>query len=182
MPNQIDPVSEILIALLKKGDHFAMEKIFNLYWETIFDAAFKKIGEENVAQDITQEIFISLWENRERIALSGGLSAYLHGAVKFKVINYFRNNTVKNGHQAEFATLMNQQYADAADDQIILQDAQQKVEEALMQLPERMRQVVLMSRKQEKSIKEIAAELNISVQTVKNQITSAMKLLKKSLS
>ncbi len=77
---------------------------------------------------------------------------------------------------------MSEQYADAADDLMILEDSEKKVEEALMQLPERMRQVVLMSRKQEKSIKEIAVELNISVQTVKNQITSAMKLLKKSLS
>jgi RNA polymerase sigma-70 factor (ECF subfamily) len=77
---------------------------------------------------------------------------------------------------------MNQQYADSADDLLILKDAQQKVEEALMHLPERMRLVVTMSRKQEKSIKEIASELNVSVQTVKNQITSAMKLLKKSLS
>jgi len=175
-------VSELLIASLKQGDHFAMEQIFNLYLEAIFDAAFKKIGDENVAQDITQEIFISLWENREQVIISGGLAAYLHGAVKFKVINHFRNTTVKDGHKAELATLMNQQYADSADDLLILKDAQQKVEEALMQLPERMRLVVTMSRKQEKSIKEIASELNVSVQTVKNQITSAMKLLKKSLS
>lgn len=175
-------MSELLIASLKQGDHFAMEQIFNLYWEAIFDAAFKKIGDENIAQDITQEIFISLWENREQVIICGGLAAYLHGAVKFKVINHFRSTTVKDVHKAELATLMNQQYADSADDLLILKDAQQKVEEALTQLPERMRLVVTMSRKQEKSIKEIASELDVSVQTVKNQITSAMKLLKKSLS
>ena len=175
-------MNELLIASLKKGDHFAMEQIFNLYWEDIFDATLKKIGDEHVAQDITQEIFIKLWENREQIVLSGDLAAYLHGAVKFRIINYFRKNTVKAGHWAELTTLMSEQYADAADDLMILEDSEKKVEEALMQLPERMRQVVLMSRKQEKSIKEIAVELNISVQTVKNQITSAMKLLKKSLS
>lgn len=159
-----------------------MEKIFNLHWEALFDAALKRIGDENIAQDITQEIFISLWENREQIALSGDLVAYLHGAVKFKVINYFRSNSIKKDHRTELTTLMQQQYADSADDLLILHDTQQEVEDALMQLPERMRLVVFMSRKQEKSIKEIAAELNISAQTVKNQITAAMKLLKKSLS
>ncbi|RZL42138.1 MAG: HTH domain-containing protein, partial [Pedobacter sp.] len=49
-------------------------------------------------------------------------------------------------------------------------------------LPERMRLIISMSRKQDKSIKEIAAELNISAQTVKNQITAAMKLLRENLS
>ncbi|MCW8310529.1 RNA polymerase sigma-70 factor [Sphingobacterium sp. InxBP1] len=175
-------MSELLIASLKKGEHFAMEQIFDLYWEDLFDAALKKIGDEDAAQDIIQEIFIKLWENREHIVFSGDLAAYLHGAVKFKIINYFRNNIVKDGHRTELAALMNQQYADAADDLLILHDTEQKVEEAFMQLPERMRQVMLMSRKQEKSIKEIARELNISVQTVKNQITSAMKILRKSLS
>ena len=175
-------MSELLVSSLKCDDNLAMEQIFSVYWEEVFDAAFKKVCDDDVAQDITQEIFISLWENRKTLELTGNLSGYLHGAVKYKVINYFRSNTIKEGHRAEFAILMNQQHVNAADENLILQDLSKEVETALQSLPERMRLIISMSRKQDKSIKEIAAELNISVQTVKNQITAAMKLLRENLS
>jgi len=159
-----------------------MEQIYHAHWENVFDAAFKRIGCEDVAQDITQEIFISLWENRENLNIEGQLGAYLYGAVKFRVINHFKSLSIKDGHQAELALLMNQQRYAAADSNLILHDLNIEVDAAIAQLPEKMRQVISMSRKQEKSIKEISGELNISVQTVKNQITAAMKLLKKNLS
>lgn len=175
-------MSELLIASLKRDDSLAMEQIFGIYWEKVFDDAFRKVCNEDVAQDITQEIFISLWENRKSLELTGNLSGYLHGAVKYKVINYFRSNAIKEGHQAEFAVLMNQQHVSTADEILILRDTSKEVENALQSLPERMRLIISMSRKQDKSIKEIAAELNISAQTVKNQITAAMKLLRENLS
>jgi len=159
-----------------------MEEIYRTYWEDVFDIALKKTGDEAVAQDITQEIFISLWENRAAINLSGSLGAYLHGAVKYKVINYFRSGSVKEQHHTALITLMDEQHAAAADDQLILKELHLEVDAAIALLPEKMQLVFSMSRKQEKSIKEIASELDISVQTVKNQISAALKLLKKSLS
>ncbi|MGQ7855473.1 RNA polymerase sigma-70 factor [Pedobacter sp. WC2501] len=159
-----------------------MEKIYQFYWGDIFDAALKKTGDEALAQDITQEIFISLWENHKTINLSGSLAAYLHGAVKYKVINYFRSGSIKEQHQTALAALMDEQHTAAADDKLILKELHLEVDAAIALLPEKMQLVFSMSRKQEKSIKEIAAELNVSVQTVKNQISAALKLLKKSLS
>lgn len=68
------------------------------------------------------------------------------------------------------------------DSALLLKDLNQDVEAALNRLPERMRLVVSMSRTQDRSLKEIATELGISVQTVKNQITAAMKILRENLS
>lgn len=159
-----------------------MDEVFNTYWEFVFDAAFRKLGDEQVAQDLTQEIFISLWENRMTLELKGGLSGYLYGAVKYKVINYIRLQSNRNGHQVELSYLMAQQTTPETDAQLMLKDLNRDVEAALAQLPERMRLVVSMSRKQERSVKEIASELGVSVQTVKNQITAAMKILRENLS
>ncbi|WP_344849173.1 RNA polymerase sigma-70 factor [Pedobacter jeongneungensis] len=175
-------MSETLLSSLQCGSHRAMEEIYQVYWEGVFDAALKKTGDEALAQDITQEIFISLWENRKTINLSGSLGAYLHGAVKYKVINYFRSGSIKEQHQPALIALMDEQHAAAADDKLILKELHLEVDAAIALLPEKMQQVFSMSRKQEKSIKEIATELDISVQTVKNQISAALKLLKKSLS
>lgn len=159
-----------------------MEQIYHAHWESVFDAAFKRIGDEDIAQDIVQEIFITLWQNRKTIEIQGELGAYLHGAVKYRVINHFRSVAMREGHQTEFAFLMEGKHNAAADSELIRQDADREVEQALAQLPDRMRLVIAMSRKEDKTIKEIASELDVSVQTVKNQITAAMKILRKNLS
>ncbi|MNY77538.1 RNA polymerase sigma factor [compost metagenome] len=64
----------------------------------------------------------------------------------------------------------------------MLKDLHQEVDEAMLDLPEKMRLIFSMSRKQEKSIGEISSELGISVQTVKNQLSAALKVMKKRLS
>lgn len=175
-------MSDILIASLKNDDPFAMEQIFHVHWEKVFDLAFKKLGDETLAQDMTQEIFISLWEKRKKLDLTGNLSGYLYGAVKNRVIDYYRSSSIKDGHQAEYAMLMDQKKEIAPDEHLIFQDTTKEVEAVMQLLPERMRLVISMSREQDKTVKEIAAELNVSVQTVKNQITSAMKILRENLS
>lgn len=175
-------LNNTLIDSLKNDDHRAMDELFERYWEFVFDAAFKKLGNEEIAQDITQEIFISLWENRLNLELAGSLAGYLYGAVKYRVINYFKAEAMRSGHQAEVSYLMNLEISKETDADLLLQDLNKDVEFALNQLPEKMRLVVSMSRKHDRSIKEIASELGISVQTVKNQLTAAMKILRKNLS
>ncbi|MGY0040029.1 RNA polymerase sigma factor [Pedobacter sp. NJ-S-72] len=71
-----------LITSLKQGDQTAMEIIYKKHWEHVFDAAYKRIGSEDIAQDITQDIFISLWEKRETLEIRESLAAYLQGSVK----------------------------------------------------------------------------------------------------
>lgn len=171
-----------LLKSLKKNDHSAMDELFTTYWEFVFDAAFRKLGDEDTAQDLTQEIFISLWENRGTLEITGSLQGYLYGAVKYKVINYIRLQANRSGHQLELTYLMNQQSTVETDAQLMLKDLNRDVDAAMALLPERMRLVVSMSRNQDRSIKEIAAELGLSVQTVKNQITAAMKILREHLS
>ncbi|WP_293782772.1 RNA polymerase sigma factor [uncultured Pedobacter sp.] len=175
-------MSETLLSSLRRGSHQAMAEIYQLHWGDIFDVALKKTGDEALAQDITQEIFISLWENHKTIKLSSSLGAYLHGAVKYKVINYFRSGNLKAHHYTALSALMDEKDTIAADHKLILKELHLEVDAAIALLPEKMQQVFSMSRKQDKSIKEIASDLDISVQTVKNQISAALKLLKKSLS
>ena len=171
-----------LITSLKNGDHAAMQDIYSRYWEEVLDSAYKRVRDEEIAQDITQEIFISVWENRQRLIIESSLSAYFKGAVKFKVINYFKSSIVKEKHKEDIALLIGTQTEASAESMLMLKDFNQQIDNALLDLPEKMRIIFSMSRKQEKSIQEIAAELNLSVQTVKNQITAAMKLLRKKLS
>lgn len=171
-----------LLSLLQRGEHKAMEDIYRYYWEEVLDAAYKRVREEEIAQDICQEIFISLWENRENIQLKASLSAYFMGAVKYRVINYFRSSQVKEKHQEDLRLLMRENTGLSAAQGLMLKELHQEVEEAIQELPERMRLIFSMSRQEEKTIREISEELDLSAQTVKNQISSALKVMKKRLS
>ena len=159
-----------------------MEQIYHNYWETVLDSAYRRVRDEEVAQDITQEIFISLWENRERLTITGTLGAYLQGAVKYKVINYFKSAIVKDQYQEDLALLTADQIGVSAENSLMLKDLNKEIDDALEYLPEKMRLIFRMSRMQEKTIREISEELNLSAQTVKNQISAALKVLKERLS
>lgn len=159
-----------------------MEEIYQNYWAGVLESAYKRVRDEEVAQDITQEIFISLWENRERLIIQESLQAYLKGAVKYKVINYFKSAIIKDKYREDLKLLMAEQMELSAEKKLMLKDLNKEIDNAILHLPEKMRQIFWMSRKQEKTISEISAELDLSAQTVKNQISAALKVLKKKLS
>lgn len=171
-----------MLSLLKRGSHKAMEDIYLRHWEDVLDAAYKRVRDEEIAQDICQEIFISLWENRAHIQLKGALSAYFLGAVKYRVINYFRSFQVKEKHKEDLRLVVYGAHEVSAAQALLLKELHQEVEQAIQELPEKMRVVFSMSRQEEKSIKEISEALDLSTQTVKNQISSALKVMKKRLS
>lgn len=171
-----------LLSMLQHGEHKAMEDIYLRYWEDVLDAAYKRVRDEEIAQDICQEIFISLWENRASIQLKGPLIAYFLAAVKYRVINYYRSSQLKEKHKEDLRLLICGETELSAAQGLILKELHQEVEEAIQELPEKMRIIFSMSRQEEKSIREISEELDLSAQTVKNQISSALKVMKKRLS
>ncbi|SMC37558.1 RNA polymerase sigma-70 factor [Pedobacter africanus] len=176
------PLSTDMVTSLKKGEAQAMEQIYKDHWADVFDSACRRVRDKDVAQDITQEIFISLWTNRQRLAIKGSLRSYLQAAVKYKVINYFKSAIVKDKYQEDMFFLAEGQMELSAENKLMVKDMNKEIDEALQALPEKMRQIFRMSRMQEKTIREIAAELGLSVQTVKNQISAALKMLKERLS
>lgn len=170
-----------LIASLKQDEKAAMEIIYHTYWEQVFDTAFKRVGDEAIAQDITQDIFISLWEKRHTLEIHESLRAYLVGAVKYRVINYFKANVTKERYKEDFKALTGGISFLYPTSQLIVNEIRQELDEAIAVLPERMGLIFSMSRKQEKSNDEISAELNLSIQTVKNQLSAALKIIRKRL-
>ncbi len=178
----MDPLATDLLISLKNGDHAAMEYLYRMYWEVVLDAAYKRVRDEEIAQDITQEIFISVWENREKLNIDSSLEAWLKGAVRYKVINYIKSAIVKEKYKEDILWLIDDQAVSPAENMLMLKDLNKQLDMAMMDLPERMRLIFSMSRKQEKSAQEISVELNLSMQTVKNQISAALRLLRKKLS
>ncbi|HYH14335.1 MAG TPA: sigma factor, partial [Flavisolibacter sp.] len=85
-----------LFSLVKHENVEAFEVMYKRYWPELIDAAYKRLQSRQKAEDIVQEIFISLYNKREILEVNVSLKAYLSKALKFKVLNEFRSADVRN--------------------------------------------------------------------------------------
>ena len=168
-----------LFSLVKHENVEAFEVMYKRYWPELIDAAYKRLQSRQKAEDIVQEIFISLYNKREILEVNVSLKAYLSKALKFKVLNEFRSADVRNTYaKNQFSSeICKNDFAK----EIEAKELNRKVDKLLEQLPTKCRQVFNMSRNENMSNKEIALELNISVSTVEKHIGKALKVLRSSL-
>jgi RNA polymerase sigma-70 factor (family 1) len=170
-----------LLSALKKGHTKALELMYMKYWEALYDDALIRTQNEDVAKDIVQEIFISIWEKRENLNVKDSIQGYLHQAVKYRVINFFRNELTADNHYQEMQYAYNSRES-SSDQQLMAKELQGELDEAIANMPGQMRLIFMMSRQEQKSIDEISLELGLNKQTIKNQLSLAVKVLKKHFS
>jgi RNA polymerase sigma-70 factor (ECF subfamily) len=165
-----------LILQLQQGDRKAFERIYGRYAAELIDFAAGRAEYLEDARDMVQDIFISLWSNRETLQITS-LPAYLYGAVRYKLIDHIRRNIRQERYSAH-AQLLYPDTDNSTLDDILYEDMDHFVISEAEKLPPRMREVFLLSRKRRLNIKEISSEMQISEQTVKNQLYSALKALR----
>jgi len=174
----IKPLSDSeLLALLKQGDHAAFAEIYNRYKILLQRHAYKKLGDMAAVEDILQELFVHLWEQKEKLAIDGNLPGYLYAAVRNRAFNYYYRNQRQSLHLGSLAEFIDKgEYT--TDLTVLEKELNAIIDREIAQLPERMRTVLVMSRKQCRSHKEIAEELGTSEHTVSNQMSAALRQLK----
>jgi RNA polymerase sigma-70 factor (ECF subfamily) len=168
-----------LFSLVKDENIEAFEVMYKRYWPELINAAYKRLQSRQKAEDIVQEIFISLYNKREVLEFTVSVKAYLSRALKFKVLNEFRSEQVRNTYiKSQFLSdLCKNDFAK----QIEAKELNSRVDKLLEQLPVKCRQVFNLSRNENMTNKEIALELNISVSTVEKHIGKALKILRANL-
>ena len=166
---------------MKHDDGQAFHGIYERYWLSLYISAVKRARSKEDAKDIVQDVFVSIWTKRHSLVISTSLSAYLFTAVKYKVINHIESNIVKGNYLKSLECAVSAH--DPSTGEIIIQrDLEQFVHVAISNLSPKMRQVFELSRQENLSNNEIAGRLNISEQTVKNQISKALKILRMRIS
>lgn len=166
-----------LIALMKKGRREAFNEIYDRYWLKLYVAAFKRLKSKDDAKDIVQDLFISLWMKRDTLTINSSLSSYLFTAVKYKVINHIQANQVKKNHLNSLTDAV-VDYDNSTHEQISRNDLEVFIESKVARLSPKVKEVFQLSRKENLSINEIAERLHTSDQTVKNQLSKALKILR----
>ncbi len=167
-------------SLLAQGNEQAFRDVYARYWQPLYRVAYNRVRSAPVAEELVQDVFVSLWEKRKTLQVHTSLPAYLFTALRYSVLDYIRSSAVRERYVEEILSQATQ--ADPAADAILgLQDLEEAYTKALESLPEKCRQVFALSRQKNFSVSEIARQLAISPKTAENQITKALRLLRRSL-
>ena len=158
-------------------DQASLEQIYRQYWSKLYIYAFNVLREREICEDIVQEIFIDLWAKRNKVKIYD-LNSYLYQAVKYQIFNHFRKSKYKKQLLMKF-NLINSEYK--IDELYEKKELKAHINKAISRLPKQRRIIFQMSRYEGLSNKEISENLNISLQTVKNQISESLKFIRKSL-
>lgn len=170
-----------LLQLLKGSDHSAFNEIYHRYFHLTYVHAYKKLRDEEQAKDLIQELFATLWFKRDLDLPPTNLPAYLFTAVRNKIFDLFAHEQVKTKHFDSLKEFIQVNASVPTDHLVRERELSAYIERSIQQLPVKMRQVFEMSRKEQLSYKEIAAQLNTTENNVSKQVNNALRLLKTKL-
>lgn len=160
-----------------KINDLIFENIYREYYIDLCRYCFLFVRSEKTAEDIVQDQFIYLWENRNEISIRTSVKSYLYKAVRNKSINYLKSKYA-NIHFEETAIIFDITEFSTPGHKYETQELEKIINMAFKSLPDRCYHIFSLSRYSPLSNKQIAEKLSISEKTVENQITVALKKIK----
>ncbi len=171
---------EFLFSALKKGNRNAFTKLYERYWEKLYYVAYKHTQSAQESEDLIHEIFIDLWNNRKKIRIKKTVSSYIFTAIKYKIFRLYDSKTVRKKY-AESVNQKENNSSNITEMELSFNELYHLIEYEIDKLPERCKVIFKMRRMEEFSVEEVAEKLNISPNTIHNQMTKASKILKQNL-
>ncbi|GHU73103.1 DNA-directed RNA polymerase sigma-70 factor [Bacteroidia bacterium] len=166
---------EYLIDLIKQDDYNSYNLLFRRYYPRLCHFVTGMIHEKSDAEDIVQEMFIKLWQNRQSLTIEKTFSSYIYQAAKNSTLNHIRSEVSRREAQEKIEAaeefLANEGNNENEDFSIALEDC-------IDQLPAKSKEVILMHHLQGYMHKEISEKQNTSIQTIKNQIWLSLRRLR----
>lgn len=161
---------------LRMGDENAFKEIYDQYWHKLYVVAVSKVRVSENAKEIVQDIFLDLWQRREEIEINE-LERYLFSAVKYKVLDFFRKEIMRQRYVDSIAEF-SQESEDNPAERLAFDELKTEILSAISHLPEKTRAIFELNRIEYKTADEIAHLLNIPSRTVEYHITQGLKSLR----
>ena len=174
--NTMDDI--FLLQLIKNGDKQAFKYIFDTYFTALCRFMYLYLGNTQEAEDIASDILASIWENRKKLEIRLTFKAYLFQAAKNRCLNAIRDR--KATVSLDDITGQDTPQVNVTDS-LETEELNHLIQEAILSLPDKCREVFLKSRTNNLTNQEIAESMDISVKTVEAQITKALKQIRKFL-
>lgn len=168
-----------LILLLKQSSKDAFTTLYKQYWKQVYNFSRLYLNSAEAAEEVVQEVFIKIWETREFLRKDDHFKGLLFIITRNLIFNQHRKNMNEDFYKVTVLAALEQPYN--VEEEIEANNLREYIDRLIDELPPRRREIFNLSRKEQKSYKEIALLLNISEKTVENQISEALKYLKKNI-
>lgn len=166
----------LLTDRLKDGDESAFKEVYLRYWKEIYKTAYVKLHSRELAEELTQNLFVDLWKRRQTTRIES-LSCYLFGSLKWSIINHYKSQLVKEKYQ-DHLNAQPHRATNSTDEFVLHRDLSHALNEGIALLPKKTREVFKLSRIENRSTKEISIALNISEKSVEYHITRSIKSMR----
>lgn len=166
---------EDLVRRLREGDERIFKYLFDQHYRPLTMFTLKYVPDVEEAKEIVQDFFIRLWECRAEINVRFSLKMYLYQSVRNASLNYLESNKVAQRRLQQYVTPLTS--TDTALEHMMVAEQEELLMRAIDALPQKCREIFVLSRMQRLSHQAIASELSISVKTVEAQISIALKRL-----
>lgn len=178
----MNDIEKTMIDGLRKGSVDDFNSLYSVYADALYSFSFKLLKSRSEAQDIVQDTFLKIWIKREVLSTELSFKAYLYTIAKNKILTIFQKR-INEISMEELQVYIEENAADSVDleQHIINQDIKSNLYGSIAKLPALQAKVFLMKTEEDLSTQEISSRLNIPHQTVKNNLTQAMKKVREEL-
>jgi RNA polymerase sigma-70 factor, ECF subfamily len=164
------------LAALQTGNDAAFDALFRAYYAPLcYYAASFTDGDMDDAEDVVQQTFVKLWEQRANLSITWSVKAYLYKTVHNTCLNRLRALKTREQYKQRNMLELEREHAPSPYAETELRERLQK---ALAELPTQCRQIFELSRFEELKYREIAEHLNISIKTVETQMGKALRIMR----
>jgi len=168
-----------IIKGIREGRESAFEILFSEYYRPLSVFALKYVGDLESAKEIVQNLFVNLYENRQKLLVTTSLKSYLYQSVRNSCLNQIKQNQTRKEHLANYGS--EQEYDVDLEARIRETELEHMVFKIVETLPPKCKNIFTLSRSKGFSNSEIAEKLGISKRTVETHISNALKTLRSHL-
>ena len=176
MPEERPYQEKILLLQIAAGDEKAFKKLFDLYKERFYAVVLKMTRSDEVAKDIVQEVFTNIWSKRESLVDITNPSSYFFTAVYRRVYHHFRKIALERKLLEAIPAV--KESVNTTDEMVLANESSQLISTAISKLPRQQQLVFKLAKQEGLSRADIAQQLQISPNTVKNHLAEALKFIR----
>jgi RNA polymerase sigma-70 factor (ECF subfamily) len=173
----------LLVARIASGDESALSTLVTLYGQPLRDFAYLTVRDLDLAADVIQEVFVSLWRRRETLSIQGTVADYLYRATRNRALTMLKHEGahVRLRDRLGYQCIIDPAAADPADAPLATKEFADAIDAALASLTPRVREAFLLRQVHGMSYAQIAAVLEVTIPTAQSQVSRALRQISEHL-
>lgn len=165
---------------LSQGDERAFRAVFDTYRKKLYYFVLQIVDNESITEDLVQDVFVRIWSNREKMTSVEKFDSYLFIAARNRALDVIRSSNVDRTMRSEWVKRSDYQTG-SAEEEFDFRRSKKLIDEAVAQLPTQQARVFRLSKEHMLKRHEVARELGVSENTVRNHLSEAIKSIKRYL-